>query len=461
MSKKSRTLIIALAFLVLLGGGYYGAGVWQKRKSGSAAEPYTPPEKLGNLESFDLAVIESGGLKFEKRDGEWALTLIDGKEPPAGIALDQGQMTSITYYIGGLWVDSVVEEEPADLSVYGLSNPSARAVVADSGGKQAVYLLGDATPSRSSYYVMEEGDPRVCTVAAFYAEFLQLQLDKVRNRLLFPGFEFPEIVELRIESDNTRLFISRKPDAVQPYLATSFSTHLVTSPYHVARGADGEILNSLVNPLRELAIAEFIDDDPLSLEPYGLDKPARIFLSTEYASIDLLIGKMVDDRHYAKLAGAPGVFTLNFMDSILGVKPFSLLEKFALLVNIDMVERLTISGGIRDMRADFHGKGDEGVYYLDGKKADTKTFKAWYQEVIGLIFDAEFPPGAARPQTGGPGDIVVEYLLNTSPGERASLTLIPYNRDFYALSQGGYVEFLISRKEVNDMWDVADLVVFE
>ena len=461
MSRKNKTLIIALAFLVLLGGGYYGSTVWKGKKAESGSAPYKPPEKLGNLESYDLVAIESGGLVLEKKDGVWVLALLNGKAPPAGIKLDQDQITSMTYYIAGLWIERIVDEEPADLSVYGLDSPSARATVTDSGGKKAVYLLGDTAPSRNSYYVMEEGDTKVCTVASYYAEYLQLQLDKIRVRLLFPEFEFPDIVRFRLESGDTRLDISKKPDTVPSYLATSFSTHLITSPYLIPRGADGESLNNLVNPLRNLTIADFVDDNPSSLAPYGLDKPARIYLVTNNSSMDLLVGNRIDDKYYAKLAGAPGVFTLAFLDEILNVKPFNLLDKFALLVNIDMVDRLTITGGVRDLAADFKGKGDEGVYYLSGKKTNTKAFKTWYQAVIGLLFDAEFPPGAIRPGTSGSGNIVVEYQLNTSPGERVSVTLIPYNRDFYALLQGGYVEFLISRTEVNRIWETADAMVFE
>ena len=461
MSRKNKTLIIALAFLVLLVGGYYGSTVWKKKKAESATSPYTPPVKLGNLESSDLVGIESGGLVLEKKDGAWVLTLLNGNAPPAGIVLDQNQINSITYYIAGLWIERVIDEEPADLSVYGLGDPVARAVVTDSGGKKAVYLLGDATPSQTSYYVMEEGDKKVCSVSSYYAEYLQLQLDKIRVKLLFPEFEFPEIVRFKLEGGDTKLEISKKPDAVQPYLATSFSTHLITTPYLIARGADGESLNNLVNPFRNLAIADFIDDNPSSLAPYGLDKPVRIYLETTDSSIDLLVGNRIDDKYYAKLAGAPGVFTLVFLDAVLNVKPFSLLEKFALLINIDMVDQLTVTGGVRDLRADFKGKGDDAVFYLNGKKADTKTFKTWYQAVIGLIFDAELPRDAAPPQRGGPGEIFVEYQLNTAPGARASLSLIPYNRDFYVLLQEGYMEFLISRKEVNRIWETADTMKFE
>ena len=461
MSRKNKTLIAALGVLILLVGGYYGSTVWKKKKADTDSQPYTPPLKLGNLESSALATVETGGLILDKKGDAWVLRSINGEVPPPGIVLDQSVTSNMTYYMGSLYVDRVVEEEPEDLSIYGLSNPSARAYVSDTEGNKVEYILGDMTPSLTAYYVMEAGDPKVYSVSSYYADFIKLSLDKIRDKSLFPGFGFADIVSFSLLTPQTHLEVSLKPDGVKPYLATSFSTHLITSPFILPRGADGQKLNDLLAPLSALAIEDFIDDDPASLSSYGLDKPSTISLQTTDSSIDLRIGDRVDDKIYAKLADAPGVFTLKNLDIVLNAKPFDLMDKFALLVNIEMVDLLVISGGERTLRAEFQGKGDDAVYTLDGKKAEEKSFKTWYQAVIGLLVDAEYPSTAPKPAASGSGNIVIEYDLNTGGGERASITLIPFNRDFYALLQEGQVEFLISRSQVQNIYETAEKVVFE
>jgi hypothetical protein len=464
MSRKIKNLVIALGVLVLLSGGYYGSIVWNRKKTGSAmpaaSPPYTPPVSLGNLESSKLVKIEVNSLALEKNNGAWELVSLEGGIPPVKIELDQVQIQYLTYSLSSVWVEQIVDEAPSDLSQYGLDKPSYRAFVTDSAGKKTEYILGDTTPSRVSYYAMEAGDPRVYAVSSYTAGNMWFTLDDIRQRSLFPSFEPSALTRLRVESPRfKRIEISPKPQTLTPNLTGLFSTHLVTSPYTVTRGADGEALYNLLTPFMNLEIADFIDDAPSSLRPYGLDEPVRIFLSAEGSSLDLLIGNEIDGKHYAKLAGAGGVFTLYGMESVVNVKPFTLIDKFAFIVNIDWVDHLSINGGEKNLSVDFQGKGDGGLYYLNGRKTETGSFKTFYQAVIGLLVDAEYP-GPVQ-QTDNSGELTIEYRLNTPPGERAAITLIPYNRDFYALMQGGVMEFLISRNQVRRIYETADAMIYD
>ena len=471
MSRKTKTLIIAFAVLALLGGGYYGSMAWTKKKAGSASSSYTPPPMLGNLESSKLVRIEVPGIVLEKNDEIWELISFDGEIPPGGFELDQGLLELLMFSLSNIWADRIVDEEPDDLSVYGLDNPLSWAVITDSAGKSVEYFFGDPTPSRTSSYFMEKGDPKVYSISAYSADFMRFNLDNIRQRTLFPNFDPGELIQFRLEAAggraDSRIEIISKPESVPPHLATIFSTHILVSPYLLPRGINGEVLHNLLSPLSEIMIGEFIDDNPSSLTPYGLDNPARVFLQTRNSSMDLLIGNTFAGNRYAKVSDAPAVFTLGGLESVINVTPFSLIDKFALLVNIDMVDELLITGGERTLMAEFHGKGDDGVYYLDGKKAEERSFKTFYQAVIGLLADAEYPR-ISDPKTSGPaqspeeaGEINIEYRLNTPPGGIASITLLPYNRDFYALSQNGTMEFLISRNQIRNIFETAEKVVFE
>jgi len=458
MSKKTITLISVLGVLLLLGGAYYWSIAWKSKKTNSAPSEYKPNPSLGNLESSKIVKIELNGLVLEKNNDAWELVSFEGRTQPVGIELDQWRIQSMTYYLASVWTEKVVDEEPSDIAQYGLDMPSHRAFVTDSAGEKAEYILGDMTPSRQSYYVMEAGDPKVYSVSSYAAEYMLFTLDNIRQRFLFPAFDLSLLTQFRLESRLTKIDISVKPQSLRPDLTSMFSTHLVTSPYIRPRGADGEALNKLLAPFMDLSIADFVDDAPSSLKPYGLDDPVRIFLKTEEESLDLLIGKEIDGKHYAKLAGAPGVFTLNDMGSVINAKPFTLIDKFAFIVNIDWVDHLSVNGGEKNLSVDFQGEGDDRVYFLNGRKTDTSSFKTFYQAVIGLLVDAEYP-GPARQSDSG--ELAIEYQLNNPPGARESFTLIPYNRDFYALRQNGVTEFLISRNQVRRIYETADAMVYD
>jgi hypothetical protein len=464
MSRRIKTLVAAMGVFVLLGGGYCGFTIWENRKAASKESSYySPPAELGNLDSTELVRIEASGITLEKNNGIWELTYLERGIPPDGIELDQMQINLLAFPLATVWVESIVDEKPEDLSVYGLDNPSTRTIITDFSGRKVEYILGDMTPSRTSYYIMEVGDPQVYTISVQTANVMRVSLDSIRNRNLFPFFELSELTELRITSAGRRIEICPKEISLHPYLAALFATHVLTSPYKLPRGASNEELNSLIAPLKRLLIADFIDDTPLSLEPYGLDKPVRVSLqaeniSGEKAAVDFMIGNQINGKHYAKLTNAPGIFTLGNMKTIVDAKPFNLFDKYILLVNIDWVDHLTISGGERTLSADFQGSGDEREYFLNGRKAEDRSFKSFYEAVIGLLADAEYPGGPSPRQNEEPGKITIEYQLNTPPGERASITLLPYDRDFYALQQEGAIEFLISRNQIRRIYETADAV---
>lgn len=467
MHKKSKTLFSIFSVLLLLSGAYYGSIVWKNKK----AEPvssFTPALKLGSIESSSLVKIEVPGFALEKINDSWELIYHDGKIPP-GFELDQRQIQILAYTLTSIWIDRIVDETPSGLSVYGLDKPGARVILTDSAGEMAEFILGDITPSRTAYYAMTSGDPAVYTISSYQAESMSLTLDSIRQRSLFSAFAPGEIRRVRIESAQKRIEISVKPEAVPPYLASAFSTYLLTSPYLLPRGVYAEVLHDFLKPFNNLEIIDFIDDDPGFLRAYGLDRPIRFFIEAKNKSLDLLLGNEVDGKRYAKLAAAHGIFTVGGLEPVINAKPFALIDKFLFLINIDMVERLSISGGERTLSADFEGIGDESTFYLDGKKAESFSFRTFYQTVVGLFAEAEYPAQHPAEYAGASGTVLqsedaginIDFRLNTPPDGRVSINLVPYNRDFYAVKQDGTMEFLVSRSQVRGVFDAANKVVFE
>ncbi|MCL2069862.1 MAG: DUF4340 domain-containing protein [Treponema sp.] len=461
--RRKKTLILALAALLILAGAYYWSTVFTGDEPQAALLP--PAIALGNLEAHELVRIETNSFSLELDEQGWQLVHLQGGIPAAGITLDQFQIFYMAISLASLLAEDIVDDAPQDISVYGLDAPLFRTTLRDSSGRQTVYVLGDMTPSRNSYYAMELGDPKVYSVSISAAELIRFNLNNIRHRSLFGHFEPAALNRLLLERAGTRIEIVPWAETAQPALTAALSSHVLISPYRHPRRADIEALETLFAPINGLAIADFIDDAPRSLAPYGLDRPVRLFVELEDDSLELLIGNAHNGGHYAKLADKPNVFSLRGMGSIVNARPLNLIDRFALLVNIDLVENLTVRGGERPIEAELRGTGNDAVFYLNGIRAESASFRQFYQSLIGLLIDAEYSGPQVQGNGSGSGvsagEISIEYRLRGRGGERVSIGLVPYNRDFYILRQGGAAEFLISANQVRRIFEAADRVVLD
>ena len=461
MTRKTKKIIIILGALVLLGGAYYGSTVYRYRQLTRGVEPLSSQPRLGNMEWRELVRIETPDLILERTGDIWELVYLAGGIPP-GIELDQREIQGMLFPLSNMWIDRTVDEEPEDISIFGFDNPSSHVILTDSFGNTVEYIRGDMAPTRLHYFVMQKGDPAVYAVPSFHGGLMRFPLDSIRLRSLFPHFELNTVTHLWLESPDTPFEIIARPVDAPPHMFSPFASHIMISPYSHPWGVNMEALQNFLIPFVNLSIADFIDDNPSSLAPFGLDRATRVFLQTRTRnldlSLDLLIGNEINGRHFAKLPDAPGVFTLNGMESVINTRPFPLIDKFPILINIDFVDRLTISGGERLLTADIEGTGPSAIFHLNGRKAEERSFRVFYQSVIGLLVDAEYT-GAGSLQNNGA--VTIEFLLNSPAGERVTITLYPYNRDFYVLRQNGAREFFISRNQVRRIFETADAVVFE
>ena len=466
MTRKTITSIAALAAVALLIGGYFGAQAWIK------AHPKPSPYNFGNypesprLTEFDSSKITrienvSEGFAVERRDGNWVLVSA-GDAPVERIKIEQGMISNKLWSISSIWAESLVDENPEDLSVFGLDNPKGRAIISDSDGNHAEFIFGNFTPSRTSYYIMMAGEPSVYTLSSYSADILLFSLDSIRDKSLLTSFDPSALSRLILEprpEDNLswkgRIDISPKDE--KDYLVTAFTSYVMTAPYSTMLGVDSEKFSNLLQSLVQIQIREFVDDNPASLAPYGLDKPGRLHAESPEETLDLLYGKSENGLRYAMVPGENSVFTLEGFEPVVGATPFSLMDKFAYIFNIDNVDSLKVTADGRTLEATIQGKGDEAVFHLNGRKTADKEFRAFYQAVIGLLIDAE---NTGPPARGDGTDLVVEYRLNTPPGAQASLRLVPYNRDFYVLEKEGASEFLIARTQARRIFETADSMVY-
>ncbi|MDR2096140.1 MAG: DUF4340 domain-containing protein [Treponema sp.] len=458
MSKNSKILIISGIVLLLLAGGY--AIVLNLKKASPQASQTAFPEsiKLISLEQDTIARIEVPGtsLILEKREDAWEV-------PDTSFAIDQGAVSNALWSLSNLYAEKIVEEVPESLVDYGLDTPQAHIILTAKDGERVELYAGNKSPSLSSMYVMKAGDPKVYLVSSYSGERIGLNLADIRNKNLFPAYENADVVRFRLRKGDSRIEIHQDTAAPQRALAANLYTSVLEGPYIKPIFVETEKYYGLLDAFKNLAVIDFVEDTPVSLEPYGLDQPYEVYIQTNDIELNMLAGNSAGGKTYVQLNGDRAVYTIKDIASSLQTKPFDLINKFALLINIDTVNTLDFRGEGMTVNAEIkrRGEGDEKEewYFINGKRAVEKNFKALYQAVIGLMIDAEAPD---RPiVAAAPGEIFVEYRLNVPGMPRARIELMPYDRDFYALNDGGTVEFLVSRPQINGIRKALDNMAYE
>ncbi|MDR1625112.1 MAG: DUF4340 domain-containing protein [Spirochaetia bacterium] len=442
MSRNLKALVAALGLVAALIAGYFIAKNYKSAQFEERIAAVRPQEiQLSALVSDAVVKIEvpTTGIHLEKKGEDWEAV------PPDPYLLDQSEIKGMTWSLSNMRADRIIEEAPKDLKPYGLDPPLWHTIVTTSDGKQAEFFGGERTPSRSGYYAMVAGDPKVYQVPTYPGERLYLSKKDIRDKGL-PEFENPaEVRRMVLEAGKNRIQID---------LDAGGFGHVLGSPYKVPVRVDPARFYALMEFFKAIRISDFDEDNPASLEPYGLGKPAaRVFIQSETAELELLFGKANGSQQFAKLASNPGVFLIKDISPALKALAFDLVERSVANPPLDSVDSLVVQGGGRTFSAVINRRDGGTAYSLNGREIPEDGFRAFYGACAALYMDAEHPGRPAKPAAE---EVTIEYVLNAPWGEKVSVRLAPYNRDFYALVREGAAEFLVSRRQVEKIFTAAE-----
>ena len=190
------------------------------------------------------------------------------------------------------------EYDPAD---YGLSQPRITVTLQSTieDPIQKLQIGSDArTPGR--IYVTRSDHPAVYAVnREIYAKLDRTVFDLRDKRVI------------DFQRTATHRFAIRQEDSETVCQKNADGEWEITSP--VALKADGKAVDDLLFGVDALRAVAFVDDQPKSLQPYGLDVPSieASFMVPSAESVILLVGKMKDDNIYVKAQDAATVFLVK------------------------------------------------------------------------------------------------------------------------------------------------------
>ena len=182
---KIKGLLIAVILLGALSGALYWSNLHPP--AADAVKPPGAPD-LGpamfvfnqdDIVKFDL---KKGGVEqavlAKDAAGNWQTTA------PSAVPVAPDAISGLMTALAKLTSDRVVEEKPADLKKYGLTDPQFETGITTKDGKTRTLLIGQDAPVGRVTYAMIAGDSRVFTIPGYVKDIVDRKPRDLRDRRL-------------------------------------------------------------------------------------------------------------------------------------------------------------------------------------------------------------------------------------------------------------------------------------
>jgi hypothetical protein len=246
-----------------------------------------------------MQIRSSGGdvtaLKKEA-NGVWTLV------KPAETAADANVMTEIVASLATLDEDRVVEENAADLKIYGLAEPRIDITFNVEGEKeQKRILFGDTNPTGVGMYAKLPGDSRVFIVANALETTLNRSTFDLRDKTALV-FEQDKVDAIDLVSSARTIRLEKTGQDWKLVKPVQAPADLIS-----VQGLLGQLHSARMVALRDQA------EDLKDLRQYGLDKPeivATLGMGTSKVTLELG-GKTDAADVWARDPSKPAVFSVG------------------------------------------------------------------------------------------------------------------------------------------------------
>jgi hypothetical protein len=287
-----RSFIGLLVIAVALGAYLYF--VESKRTPGDDAEKR---DKVFAVEADGIEEVtvraEAGDRTTLKKNGsDWQVIA------PAQAPADAAEISGITTNLSTLEIQRLVEENPADLQMFGLAEPRIE-VAFKSGGQEQRLLVGNKTPTGSDIYAKTAAQPKVFLIASFLESTFNRTSFDLRDKTAL-AFDREKADALEIIAGGRTIRFGKTAEGWQ-----------LTQP--AMKRSDAASIEGLLSRLDSLQMKKLEAAEGSDLKPYGLSAPAgTLRVGSGSAQATLLLGSAAGTGEiYAKDAARPAVFTVE------------------------------------------------------------------------------------------------------------------------------------------------------
>lgn len=447
MTKTVRNICIASAVIILLIIGIIVAGNINtdpnKPESSGNNEFYTVySEDADNISDIEVVCGEDTIKAVNLGRSVWTINDFSEEE------IDTSKAYGIAGTVSRLSSKNKIEENPADLSVYGLDKPSITVNITKKNGDTDTLYIGDKSPTLGEYFIIKDGDNTVYTIYEFKVDTLKKPVSYYRE---FDRFN------VNID-DITNIKIIRQDEMIEIKLVDNIDKDTnnvweMVSPY-VFGANDDYIDNKILEPIDSISLnipitdtdGGITDKSPvlmLTIKPY--DNITGKY-DKEYTEA-LSIGSSVNGKTYVKYKEQ--IYSIDTESvSFINESSFNIVSKLQALVDISRVKRVTLEYNGEAHTLDISRSENAYSFKADGEDADTKLSQTMYQAIISLAVDGIYNGEEM-------GEIVFRLTYDgNNEYDNTVVELRSINDLSCALTRNGKTEFIIKKSKINELIDV-------
>lgn len=431
MNKKIRNLIIGGVVLVLLIGvllllKFLPQGGTEDESSSSSESSYVSTAvQLFSKDKDEIASIQvenetNGYTILRQAEGVYTIEDLEG--------FDQltDKYSSIVSTYANVSATRLVEENPSDLSKYGLKSPSTTVTVTYKDGSKNVIYAGDALPTGDGRYVLVNDDPSVYSLGPTTSSPMDYtELSFVNTTVIeawtAPADEDgssssrtePDIKRLNIVGGSLTEKLGKTPltivmsdynEDMEGY-GLSGSTWKIISPVNASLHNENTsaLRDAVTNGVTATSVAA-INPTAEQLTEFGFDEPyAKVEFTRDNDDFALTVGSAADgSSHYVMLDGRNVVYVVSD-DSIpwISVDINKVFSSLMVLPYIDKIAEVEVTINGKTYLFEEEGEEDDLTATVNGQDITLDNYRKMYQFFLSapaeeLNYTQETGPEIAR-----------------------------------------------------------------
>lgn len=324
-----QTSVVLAVLLVAVGVFYY---VYDVRMAPDREKAEARKGRVFTAETADVTQLTlkrpTESIELKREGDGWHM------QAPLRARADRGPVEEVISNALTSKIDREIAAAPSSLADFGLDKPAAELTLTLKDGKQLALVMGAKSPTGVWVYAKERDKPNVFVIGDSVLRDATRPVSDFRDKTIL-AFDRQQVTGVEIVTREDTL-------ALEP----ADKGWKLTRP--LALGADAETVGGFLEKLGAAKVKEFVAEAPPSLDPYGLDKPWKVTLTTgkdkDRASRTLLIGKMETGKGvYAMRAGESSVLLIpEDVWTSLPKNVAAVRDKTVVQVDRDKVARLEV-----------------------------------------------------------------------------------------------------------------------
>lgn len=325
--KKESQVIIAFLSVVVLAAGYFVLKNVILKDDEITQDTAVINKNVEDLDSVTISVWGEKEFTIEA-SGQTPNRVFQIADYTPGFKFRQLAMNTVFSKVSKIEPQKKVDENPQDLSVYGLRDPKSVVKTRYKDGTSDEIRIGNETPLRDGYYATVNGDT-VYTVDMYLGNTLTKNQYFFRDPDLIPAWDSPSdqinYVSLK-QNGFDEIEVKRLTQDEKNRIDASESKFYMTKP--TDSPVDEEYLSvNLLYPISRLySDANVFEDSPKNPELYGITKDsAQLTIMSENGEYKILIGNRTPNYsgYFVMREGTSSIseVTADIIDTIVSVDP--------------------------------------------------------------------------------------------------------------------------------------------